>query len=329
MNLNYLKYIFNRYKFFYVILMILFIAVSPMLNLFISKTKVTMLLEIIYIPTIIYFIIAYILPIWDFKQYYFQNIANIYFSLPDSRGNIYRTSTYFHIISNLIVYTLAISIGILVLYVKNIPLYYPSLFIYLGLSNVLFIAVYLFQSFIASRVYRIIDAIVLSVAYLALPAVVMFVIYFGLRQYETFLSWSKISFIGSVNHMTKYFTQFAISQFGQGFDNYFNIFIILGVAIFLHFLTIYRVNRLKPELIGSKTDSIFAYKILCPIYLFLVLLLANYEIGYFALAINLVLILSYCIFVYFKKHKLVLNYKYIIMYILFLGITNLIAFLVQ
>ncbi len=329
MNLNYLRFIFNKYKFFYAILIILFIAVSPMLNLFVKEDTIKMLLGIIYIPTILYFIIAYILPIWDFKQYYFQNIANIYFSLPDSRANIYRTSTYFHIISNIIVYSLAISIGILVLYLKNISIYCPSLFVYLSLSNVLFIAVYLFQSFLASRVYKLADAIILSVAYLALPAVVMFVVYFGLHQSETFLNWSKISFIGSINHMTKYFTQFAISQFGQGFDNYANIFIILGISVVLHFLTIYRVNRLKPELIGGKTDSIFAYKILCPIYLFLILLLANYEIGYFAIATNVVLILSYFLFTYFRKRKLVLNYKYIIMYVLFLGITNLIAFLVQ
>ena len=77
-----------------------------------------------------------------------------------------------------------------------------------------------------------------------------------------------------------------------------------------------------------KKGDIFAYKLIGPIYLFLLVLLANYKIGFLALVIHIVLILAYIIYVLFSKRKLQINYYKIIMYVLFIIIANLIAYLV-
>ncbi len=328
MNLNYLKYTFSRYKYLYILLFILYTAVFTILSLFITNDSKPILLDIIYIPTIIYMIVAYVLPIWDFKPYYLKNLANIYFSLPDNRKNIYRTTTYMHLFLNVITYTSAISIGFLTLFLKGVDLGYGYLFLYLFYADLIFISVYFFQSFIASRCYTFKDAITISLAYMALPAFLMVVVYFGLQTETNVVDWTRISFIGSIDHVTKYFTQYAMSQFGQDFDNTISIIVALIITIFLQCLTLAKVKRLKPELVGEKTDSIFAYKLIGPIYLFLLVLLANYKIGFLALVIHIVLILAYIVYVLFSKRKLQINYYKIIMYVLFIIIANLIAYLV-
>ncbi len=328
MNLNYLNYAFHKHKYLYLLLLILFIVVFPVLNLFVNNQNKAILLDIIYIPTVLYISLAYVLPIWDFKQYYFKNVANIYFSLPDSRANIYRTTTYMHLFFCVLIYSIAITLGILVLYLKQVILNYGYLFAYLGLIDLIFVSVYFFQSFIASRAYNLRDAIALSLAYLALPAALILVAYFGLRSEELLVDWSKISFIGQTDKMTKYFVQYAFNRFGQNFDNYLALFLGFGICVILHIMTIYRVNRLKPELIGEKTDSVFAYKILQPIYLFLILLLGNYEVGYLALIINLTLIVVYVAYTYFKYQHFRMNYYILLEYVIFLGITSLLAYLI-
>lgn len=324
-NKQFFKYLFRKEIIFYLFLFIVYLLAFPMLILFVIGNYKPFLLQIFYIPMVIYIVIAYVLPIWDFRHNYIKKMANFYYSLPIKSENIYKTKTYFHILINIIIFSIAILIGFLVLLFSNIKVNFLYLFILLGLINVIFISTYLFQSFIASRCYSFAEALFLSVAYLALPALIFVSLYFGLNVN---VEWAKISFIGQTDYVINYFFNRALSNFGVSFANYNSIFIGLLACLFLHFLTLYRVRRLKIEQVGEKTDSIFAAKLLLPVYLFFILLLGNYTIGWLCLFINVLLILIYFCFNILKYHKIIWNYKLIIIYISFFAVTNLIAFLV-
>lgn len=328
MNKKYLNYIVQKEKYFFILLFIIYLISFPTIILFIDNDSKVLLSQVIYVPSIIYIVIGYLLPIWDFRQNYFKNMANLYYALPIKTPTIYKTKTYFHLLINVVVFSIPILLGILILYLKQINLFYGYLLLYLLLIDILFICLFLFQSFIASRCYNIFEACCLTLAYLALPAIVLASLYFALDLDDNNLNWSQISFIGAFDHIIRHFLSRTYNDFGVTFDNFLELSLTAIICLFLHFLTLHRVNRLKIENVGEKTDSIFSTKLLVPIYTFFILLLGNYTIGYLSLVINLFVIIVAISISLLRFKKIKINLYVVLTYLVFLGVTNLIAFFV-
>lgn len=328
MNNKFLNYIFQKEKLFYLMLFIIYLVSFPILLLFVNESNKYLIKNIAYIPTIIYLVLGYIIPIWSFRQNYFKNMGNLYYSLPIKSVTIYKTKTYFHLVMNVLIYSITLMLGILILFLEGINLYYSNLFIFLGLADVIFISLFFFESFIASRCYNIFEAIILTLCYLVLPAFLLVACYIGLHVSGNNLNWSQVSFIGSLTYTLEHFVSRSLNNFGVSFNNYLPILLAFIISLFLHFLSIYRVNHLKIEMVGEKTDSIFSNKILVPIYLFILLLLGNYTIGWLSLVINaLVILVALCVSI-IRYRYVKYNIPLIITYLVSLGLTNLIAFLV-
>ncbi len=328
MNKKYLSYLLKKESLFYIVLFLVYFVSFPILTLFISESNKDMLLQMSYVSVIVLFVVGYILPILDFRHNYIKSMANYYYSLPITSRAIYQTKTYFNIIANVLVFSLNILIGIAILAIKQIDLYYEYLFLYLLCVDVIFISLFLFQSFIASRTYNLTDSIILSLLYLILPAFLLISLYFGLGLDDTFINWTQISFMGSVDLVIKHFISRSFNNFGTEFANYSSLILMLIAVLILHIITLYKVKRLKIELVGERSTSIFGYKLLLPLYLFLFLLLGNYTTGWLCLLLNVVIIITAIMYSIWRYHKIQFNWHFILFYLVSFGITSLIAFLV-
>lgn len=327
MNISYLKYIFTKYRLFYLVLFLAYFSTFSILMPFISNENIVALKSIIYFPSAILMLAAYLVPIFDYRIYYQKSSANLYFSLPDKRVNLYRTSTYFHIFVNLIAFLLSVTFGIMILAIRGTDLAYQYLFYYLLAMSVLFISTYFFSAFLATRVYTLFDAIVINAAYIALPATILLVLYasFTLKNIE--MNWYNISFIGACQKVSKVFPQMAIVPLNKQFEDEYVFLIMFGLGIILHLVSCQAIKGFKTEKIGDTTTSIFGYRLLLPLFCFLILTIANYQTGIASIVVVIIMILLYFLISLVGKKDFKLSWKTVLKFLLMFIVANLLVFL--
>lgn len=329
MNISYLKYIFNKYKVFYFLLFLVYFSTFTVLMAFVSDDNIIVLKKVIYFPSTIIMIAAYVIPLYDYRIYYQRSSANLYLSLPDKRVNLYRTSTYFHIALNALAFLISVSLGIMILAIKGTDLAYEYLFYYTISMVVIFISTYLFSAFIATRAYNITDAIIINLAYIALPIMVLFMLYsaFNIKNIE--MSWYNISFIGACQKVSKIFPQFAIMPLAKHFDEWYVMLIMLILGLVLHYFSCRAVTKFKTEKIGDITNSFFGYRTLIPAFCMIILIIANYQTGVTAILVVIIMVLCYFVFSLIGKKNFKFNWKLLLCFLGMILLANLIILLFQ
>lgn len=326
MNTTYFKYLFKRYLFFYIILTILYFLMFVLVSSFINNSNKQALYKLLYFPTTLFMILAYVTPLLSHRMYYSQTSANIYFSLPDRRVNIYRTSIYFHFLMNVLIFLVTIYLGILILVIKQVDYNYLSLFLYSLLMVIVFMGTYCFSAFIVSKTKNIIDALIINVSYIVLPALILMALYLVFKINSDVISWRDISFIGQADKTTAYFAEVAIFDSGITLAKPFQYLIIFIFSIICHLGSLSAVRKLKPETIGERTTSLFAYKSIIPLYCFFILIVANFETGITFVVVLIFLIICYVTFTLISKRSLKFDYKILIIFLVILISSNLLVY---
>ncbi len=315
MNISYLKYIFKKYKTIYLLLNLVYLTSFSILLAFVRNDNAYMLKNLIYIPAALLIFIGYVVPVLDYHVYFEKNSSNVIFSLPDRRANIYRTSLYFHLVINMLIFSLTYIIGILILMINGLDLVYGHLFSFMGYALLIFIGVYFLSSFITSKCSNIYDAVIINVIYLILPAIFIFTMYVAFN-YKS-VEWSKISYIGAIQKACKFFPQVAITNVNSNYYDWYVPVTMAGIGVFLHFLAVKDNVSFQPEDIGDLSKSWWGYKTLIPLLLLAVFLNTNWSIGIISFFVLTVTILMYIIYTLLNKKKKIRYYELILILVIY------------
>lgn len=326
MNLDYLKYLFRKYRYLYFFTFLVYFFTFGVITSFINNENRYILKTLVFFPTVILMTLGCLIPLISHLKYYNQNAMNVMFSLPEKRAYIYRTNILFHLFLNLIIFVVDVLIGILLLLVKQVNLDYAYLFGYMGLMCVVFVATYMFNCFIVSRAKNFIDAFILMVAYALLPAFVLFAIYVAIdRNQETFL-WHNLSLIGCADYTARYFIQKAITPIaGEAFRYDFYIyFSVLGLLSY--FISVRTIANLKPETVNGPTTSLFGYKIIIPAYVLVGCIIANYQNALTFVLMLIIVTVCYFVFSLLANRSFKFTWRILIEFIIVVVVANLIVY---
>ncbi len=329
MNLNYLKFLFNKYKFIYLLLLGLYITIYPLFCIFITNSNKYVLIKLIYFPVSICLVLSYLLPIIVNRIYFFKNSANVYLSLPEKRQIIYRTNNYFHLFMSICCFTIAYIISIFIFLMKGLEYNYRYLWLFLLVFLVIVISTYFFVTFVTSLCNSLFDTIVLNIAYFLLPALFLFALFYAFNKVHISLNWSSISFIGATEQSVKYYIQKAVSNNSNTLYNWDVYLLMISITFILHLFSVYKVANYKQDLIGEPTKSIFGYRFIIPIYSFLILLITNYQTGITFVVVLVVLILCYTLFTLYSSKKRKISLLMVLRFVLLVVIANILPFILN
>lgn len=286
---------------------IIFVAVYPLYIIPIDFLESNELHN--YLLVIVLGLLCYIIPISNNAYLMKKNTIDYYYSLPITRRTILNINLLVGYLKIIIPFTISYIIGVIIS-ISKVDTLNSSLFINFYFCLVIYsLALYLFNSFIASRANTVVDSVIFVILY----SFVFILIYEmicnvsrdfdyeiyrylkGLRSESNML----ISFYGLFAYQAEY--QELI--FNQPSINEHNPWFIISLAVISYILLFFFTKKDKAERAEQISTSIFGYEVLIPIY---------YLGLYFALSIvleiTLFIVLSVMLLtgfiIYYRKFKL-------------------------
>ena len=224
-------------------------------------------------------ILCYIIPLFKFSYLHKKKQIDYYYSLPIKRKDLLNINLIIGFIQIIVPYTLIYFLGMGIVFLKTdiyhfiwyLPLYGISIYLALGL--------YLFNTFIYTRGNTSADGFILLVLY----TFVFYLLYAAIENFDfvrinynvnfdsTLITFSPFVNIG--NYYNQHILYYGENQFdGYLVDNFhwFNyVFpIILGIIGYLGLYCSFKYD--KAERAEQITNSYFGYRIMIPLYYFLV-----------------------------------------------------------
>lgn len=224
-------------------------------------------------------ILCYIIPLFKFSYLHKKKQIDYYYSLPIKRQNILNINLLVGFMQIIIPYTIIYFLGMGIVGLKtNIYHFIWYLPLY-GISVIVSLGVYLFNTFIYTRGNTSVDGFLLIVLYtfvfylffIAIDNLEFFTVNLESNFYSTLITFSPFVNIG--NYFNEHILYYGESHFGGYYIRNFHWFnyifpLILGVIGYLGLYFSFKYD--KAERAEQITDSYFGYRIMIPLYYILI-----------------------------------------------------------
>lgn len=350
-------YIASHKRLFVILMVVLYLMMIPdflpsqiilaILSMFLENWMYNNDGSILYVCMICIVVLAFLLPLYQFRFMMKRDSCDLYMSLPIKRSRLF----YVHYVIGAIVLVLSTSIFVFFSLVLNI--HYPmSSFIHFQMLafmigiEILGVALYTFYCWLMMKCNGLLDAIMVGLTYTILPLLAVLAIrIFAGRIYDMILLsstwelanvtdfiWGIGNFISPVWAMRSLVT-FMLQGSRMFISGYtISFYVWLSVIYWsLMALVLYRIARTsfvnrKGENSERKTDSFMTYPALIPLIMFMLLLYFGTE----NIVISLILFVLYLCMCFFAQRKIKFTIGMIVRYVaIFACVAGLTKVLVQ